>query len=486
MKGPLDPPQRSEVPQRPGMAGPIIRGGAWALAGKAVGMAVGLVRYGILSRLLSPGELGAYFMIGTVVVFASTVGRLGLTNAVVRLLPDALARNERALGRAVVRRTNELGTAGAVAISVALAFVGDWIASTWFESSALQDTIYLAPAWVLANTLATLFAESLRGFKDIRGATILSQTFFAVAHCVLIIAWYLGVEKFTLSDAVWSSVVAAVLNAAAGAIMVGLKTAPLPRGGKISTREVVALAAPLWVTNLSLFALVQADIWILGAFRPDEEVALYGAAARLVMLVLLPLNIINLVLPPFITELHALGDKQRLQRILRAAATASGLPTVLVFVAMTFAGGLILRLTYGEYYERGAPILVVLALGQLGNVLAGSCGTVLMMTGHQHAMMRITVVVGAITVLGQVAAVTRFGAIGVAGVAAASLIAQNIVMLAVVRRRSGVWTHMTFEREAVREISRQLGRTLIARSRGAPPPPRTEQEPLERRSKPPL
>jgi O-antigen/teichoic acid export membrane protein len=38
----------------------------------------------------------------------------------------------------------------------------------------------------------------------------------------------------------------------------------------------------------------------MGAFRPHTEVAVYGAASRLVILVAMPLVIVNSVVPPLI------------------------------------------------------------------------------------------------------------------------------------------------------------------------------------------
>jgi O-antigen/teichoic acid export membrane protein len=60
---------------------------------------------------------------------------------------------------------------------------------------------------------------------------------------------------------------------------------------------------PMWVTNITLFVGTQTDIWIVGAFRSQEEVAIYGAAVKLVLMVALPLQIVSTVVPPLITEM---------------------------------------------------------------------------------------------------------------------------------------------------------------------------------------
>jgi O-antigen/teichoic acid export membrane protein len=71
----------------------------------------------------------------------------------------------------------------------------------------------------------------------------------------------------------------------------------------VGLREILSVSWPMWVTNITLFVGTQTDIWIVGAFRSQEEVAIYGAAVKLVLMVALPLQIVSTVVPPLITEM---------------------------------------------------------------------------------------------------------------------------------------------------------------------------------------
>lgn len=64
-----------------------------------------------------------------------------------------------------------------------------------------------------------------------------------------------------------------------------------------------------------------------------------------------------------------------------------------------------------------------------------------MMTGHQTTMMIVTLTTGMLAVVGSIWAVQQYGAVGVAGAAASGVILQKMVMLFVVRKKVGVWTH---------------------------------------------
>jgi O-antigen/teichoic acid export membrane protein len=77
-----------------------------------------------------------------------------------------------------------------------------------------------------------------------------------------------------------------------------LNVLPLPKGDEIHVSEIIKISWPLWITNLTLFVLVQSALWVMGLFRSPEEVAVYGAAVRAITLVTMPLLIVNLVVPP--------------------------------------------------------------------------------------------------------------------------------------------------------------------------------------------
>src|SRR5581483_4666855 len=129
------------------------------------------------------------------------------------------------------------------------------------------------------------------------------------------------------------------------------------------------------ITNVaSYFLSTGIDLLVLGAFRPQPEVALYGAATRLVVLVATPLWILRGVLPPLIAELHAQGRRVELERTLRAGATLAGLPSLLILLVFVFFGRPVMGVLYGSFYRKGALVLVLLSLGRLVSVWAGSSG----------------------------------------------------------------------------------------------------------------
>ena len=135
---------------------------------------------------------------------------------------------------------------------------------------------------------------------------------------------------------------------------------PIKGEGHVEQRETFTLAWPLLVTNLSIYILgTGADSWVLGAFRPQSDVALYGEAARLMLIVGTPFVVgLSAVVRPIISELHAQGKKRELERSMRAVATLAGVPAIFALVAFLLAG-LILAFLFGDFYREAATVLAV-------------------------------------------------------------------------------------------------------------------------------
>lgn len=155
----------------------------------------------------------------------------------------------------------------------------------------------------------------------------------------------------------------------------------------------------------------------------------------------MPLLIVHLVVMPLVAEMYAQGRRTELERTLRSMATLGSIPASLVLATFVLLGGPILGLVYGDYYRTGATVLALLSLGQLVNVWTGCCTTTLMMTGHQLAMMTITMVCGSLTIVAILLVVGPYGSTGVAVATAAGLGLQNILMWLGARAATGMWTH---------------------------------------------
>src|SRR5829696_1487070 len=318
---------RSSLKQR------LVSGGAWAVLGKAGTALTSLVSNALLARLLSPQDLGVYFLAFGLCTFGSLVGALGLNLTVVRFISESVALGQLGRTRRVISVTFRLGVLGGVVVGLLYLLIGGFIGVNLFNSPALASVTGLVAGWVVVMVLQLLLAETFRGFYDIRSAVVFGGVGTgAVLSTCLSLLWALEGQA-TLAAAICLAVVSGLTSALVASWRLYRKVTSLPppsREGRTDTGEVLRVAWPLLIATLTFYALSQADIWVLGVFRPEEEVAVYGAAVRMVLVVGMTLTIADWVVPPLIAEMYAQGRRRELEGVLRATATLAGLPALFV------------------------------------------------------------------------------------------------------------------------------------------------------------
>jgi O-antigen/teichoic acid export membrane protein len=432
----------------------LLRGSGWVLLARVVGIPLGILINGFIARLLTKTEFGAYLTSFTLVIVGSLIAQLGLDRAVVRLVSQSLAIGQPGRARQTIRRTMRIGVPASIAAGAVLMVLGPPFARNVLHSDLVALGIPLTAGWLVAASVQSLVVETFRGLQDFQRATVYDTILVDVVMATAFGGmWLIGTRDVGLLTVL--AVVGAItgLVTLAGALSLRARVRPIEGDGNLERGEIFDIAWPSALTNVaSYFLSTGIDVLILGAFRPQADVAVYGAATRLVVLVATPLWILRGVLPPMISELHAQGRTKDLERTLRAGATLAGFPSLLVLVIFLVFGGPAMRITFGPGYETGATVLGILAIGRMVAVWSGASGVTLLMTGHQKPMMTVTLCTGAFAVAGEILVAPHLGAIGVAWVTVIAAITQNILQLALVKHYVHVWSQMQFSPRALRRF----------------------------------
>lgn len=435
----------------------LLKGSVVVFVGMALGAILGLVVNGLLARLLTHNELGAYFLVFSMATIGAQLANLGMERAVVRMVAAGLGTGQPGRARAAARWAFTFSAIGCLTLAGALIIgLGDFLARHVYHSELVAGAIVFAAGWVIATALQALVAETFRGFQRFWLATLFSGLFVDVLSVLVFGALWLGHHHASLRNVLLLTIGVTGLSLLVGGGILARKVMALGREGSLRAREMFSVAWPLLMVNILTFMVgTGVDLWVLGAFRPHSEVALYGAAYRLVFFVATPFIIASQVVPPIIAELHARGEKEHLERSLREVATLAGIPASMVLIAFLFFGGPIMGFVYGSFYSQGAVVLAILSTARLYAVVTGNSGALLMMTGHQRTMMTITAVSAVVAIALELVLVQRFGMVGVAVGTLIAQTLQNSLQLWFGKRRLGIWTHAQFSLRPLRELIRR-------------------------------
>jgi O-antigen/teichoic acid export membrane protein len=422
---------------------------------------IGFITTALLARMLSKQEADAYILALSIVSLGAVVGSIGLPKTVVGLVAEniGLGRPERT--RRLIRTVLGLGVLGTLGISLAYLLVGGFV-SDLLNSPVLAALTGLMAGWIAIAVVQEITAETFRGFHDIRLATLLGGLATAgksgglimrvLLLGILVLLWVRSGQTSL------ATVMMVCIGSGSVSVVVSLwllygKVSSLgpSEGAKdegeepISAKEVLDDAIPFLAIALTSLVLLSADVWILGFF--DEEVAVYGFASRLVTFVAMPLLVVNLVLPPIVAEMYAQGQRGRLERTLRTFSTLAGVPSLIVLAVFMLLGGPILEMVYSKpiyYSDTAVLVLLILSAAKLTAVWSGSCGLVLQFTGHQSSMLQVSLLTSPLFFVVAILATQRYGPVGVACAVAVTTALQNVIMVLVAKRKTGMWTQVMF------------------------------------------
>ncbi|MGI5835753.1 MAG: hypothetical protein ACOX87_04570, partial [Chloroflexota bacterium] len=141
---------------------------SWVLFGKVVALTGGLAAQVTLARLLTPEDLGAFFVWSSVVGAVSALASFGLGPVAMRHIATHLHSSQGSQAHGFARDTLRLGTLCGLGASAVFFVVG----SAFTKSLALPA---LAATWTAIIAVRSVLADILRGFRDIRAATIITD-----------------------------------------------------------------------------------------------------------------------------------------------------------------------------------------------------------------------------------------------------------------------------------------------------------------------
>lgn len=167
---------------------------------------------------------------------------------------------------------------------------------------------------------------------------------------------------------------------------------------------------------------------ILGLLVSKESVAYYKVAIQAVALVALGLSSINSILMPSVARSYKLGDMFGSQELITQSVRLSTLISMPIIFILIFFGDFLINYFFGVAYNQAYYVLVVLCVGQLINVMMGSVGTILCMTGNEKSAIKTLLFALILNVFLLLLLSPKYGEIGAAISVSTSLIVWNFLM----------------------------------------------------------
>ena len=439
--------RNSHVPRRR-----LRLGAVWVVLSRSLGVGVTMLVNAVLARWLSPEDFGSFLLLSSVLALASLLAMLGLNTALVRYVAESLGNQDVDRARRSLRLVLAVAAISVTSVACLTALGLSMIDTRVLGLPTVTGLVPMAVTSLVLLAVLQLIAEACRSLHEIRLASLFSggQTGGLLSNLLflLMIAAAVVLAKPSFATAVALNMTAMLVSLPAA--IAGLAWAGRQRLGRVrqsqpseplSVRSMLGFSTAMLAIQLLTFATTQADLWIAGIWCPRDQLALYGAARRLVLLVALPLQMMNLTVMASIAELFGQGRLGDLEKLLRSSALLAAVPAVPVIAALLLWGGPILELLFGEFFRQAAVPLGILAIGQLFLVGIGSSGGALEMSGNHRASLLVNSLSAMALLTFGTWAAWRFGIVGLATASASVIAAQSLALWLLARRIVGVWTH---------------------------------------------
>lgn len=390
----------------------------------------------LLARWMGTSDYGVYVYVWTWVLMLGCVLDFGMSPTSQKLIPLYRATGEMDLLRGYQFGARWLAFGACSAICLALAGAIHLL-------SAHLNPAMIVPMYLGLLTLPAFVAANIQdGIARAYDWMKLALVPAFVIRQVLIIGFAAAIAIFGFGvDATG----AMALSAAAVWIAMICQLLPLnrrlsqtiPTGPRrINARGWLATSIPMVLVEGFYLLLSYTDILLLQQFRPSDEVGVYYAVVKTLILVSFIHYAIAASSAHRFSELHAAGDKQRLSAYLSHAIRLTFWPS-LAATALLLAFGKPMLWLFGPQFVEGYGMMYVLAIGLVVRSMVGPIERFLNMAGKQNlcAMayaMAFVVNAGLCLVL-----IPRFGGYGAAASLSIALVFLTIVLFVITTKHFG-------------------------------------------------
>jgi O-antigen/teichoic acid export membrane protein len=399
----------------------------------------------LIARSFGGGTAGATALgivtLGTQFAFIAAAGtRMGMDMASVRYVAIELGAGRPGAVRVVVARAVLIALAVSAAVGALTVALATPIGSALSKEDSASTIASIRAAGVAIPFIALTYVwlGGSRGMKVMRHTLYVQWVAQPILWIVLMLVFWQA-DK-TEPMAVWAYAASWVL-AAAGAwfFWTGLsrRFAKEPAENAL-TVALIRYGGPRAPAALLSQGLFWIDYFVAASIGAPavtpNELGVYAACVRVALAMVLFLTAVSYVFSPFVADLHARGETEKLDSLFKSITRWTVAGTVPLLLLMLIAPAAILRLFGGSDFTSGTTALRILVIGQAINVSVGAAGFVLIMAGRTGWDLTVYGVSALLDIVLSLILVPKFGINGAAASQAITIGLSNWLRLALVKK----------------------------------------------------
>ena len=406
--------------------GGVLKESSFLLGGQLYFMAMNIVLTMMLTHLLSVEDFGRYVYAQSVIVMLSAFGFMGLQGAVTQFTAYHQGKNNSARMKGILfglgRDVLFFNTVLAAAVFLAGYYYGDLLLNKEGVGILVAILALTYPMRGITGVIVSFF----QGLRMMRFVAILQNVSEQTMRFFLLSVLLLGALS-NIHYLIGGLAVIFFMNMVFALFLYrryvsgGIRKAV---SDTIDRREIYGYALPLLLMNLSIVALSNLEVAMVGYLATLEDAAVYRVYKLAVFIILSMVSAITMSYHPTITRMIAAGDTNSLRILYHDVSRWMLYVGLAASFLLVTVGPLVAGTLFGPEYRISTPVtLVLLGLGVIIISASGPNAASLQAFGN-------TMVLAALSVL-SIIALVGLGVIliplyGIDGAAMAFVISQLI------------------------------------------------------------
>ncbi len=408
-----------------------------AFAIRIASAAIAFISQIVLARLMGEFDYGIYAFVWVIVILTGNLSCLGFHTSIIRFYHQHMASGETAMLRGLSVASCLIAFLTATLVGALgfgfLAVFGGSIAS-----------YYLVPIGIAFFVIPMIaLGDILDGMARARGWTVsaLAPTF--ILRPVLILVFMAAAALFDAphdaTTAMGAALVATYVTTLAHLVqlvaLIRKDRGGAPRHYQLGTWMKYSL--PLFLVDGIGFLLTNADVVVVGLYLPPDQVGIYFAAAKTIVLVQFVYFSVKAAAAPRFSAIIAANDHDALAGFAAQTTRWTFWPSLVIGLCALAAGELLLSL-FGPNFTDGYWLMAILFAGILTKASVGPAEILLSMAGHQKLCVGVYAVTLIAAVVLYVVMIPLFGLTGAAVAAATAIMIESLLLHLTVRRTLGI------------------------------------------------
>ena len=422
----------------------LLQGSLIAFLFKVLGMGLGYLFTLLVARWYGSEVMGLYALSITILNIFVTFGVFGFNQSLVKFAAEYNIQNKYELVKESYQKMFYFSGVIAFIMSVILYINAVEIAENIFHKPRLGIFLQLISIVILPLVLLKINTALFQGLRKIKIFSFLSTVGLSIFNLVglFIIVNFFRESEVNIIFVQISSIVFLFLLSF---VFIKKHTFIFQAISKnlLSYYEILKVSFPMLLTSTMTLIMGWTDILMIGIFQSEADVGVYSVILKLAGLTSIILLSVNTIMAPKIVEYYTKKDFIGLEKIVQNSTNLIIFSSLPIIMVLTLFPTYILDI-FGKEFLIGIPVLLILMFGQMMNMIVGSVGIILIMTGKQTIYNKIMIFSSLLNIILNYFLINMYGIVGAAYSTAISTVVLNIVPFILIKYYYGFYTISVF------------------------------------------